>query len=178
MSEPFIGEIRMWACNYAPRGWAFCRGGLLPINENTALYAVIGILYGGDGRNTLGLPNLQGRAPMHWGQGSGLKIRNIGEKSGLAAVSLNQEQMPSHDHILKGVKQVGSASQPNSNLMMGFDSGATENIVYLVANTTANATLANSALGFAGNSQSHENRQPSLAVNFCIALVGLFPSRN
>ncbi len=179
MSEPFIGEIRMWACNYAPRGWAFCHGGTMSITDNTALFSIIGTVYGGDGRTTMGLPNLQGRAPMLWGRGPGLTNHLQGETSGKPTVPLEQSQIPSHDHILTGMKETGTSGTPDPTLYMGADRGKQgDNILYLSSDPTSNTSLAPETLATAGASQPHENRQPYSAVNFCIALIGLYPTRN
>jgi len=178
MSEPFIGEIRIWACDFAPRNWAFCDGGLLPIASNTALYSIIGTMYGGDGRTTLGLPNLQGRAPMQWGRGIGLSNHIQGETFGAANVALTAAQIPQHDHIIKGVRDTGTSGAPDASLYMGVDRGTGgENIVYLSAGTS-NANLADSTLAEAGNNEPHENMQPYLVMNYCIALAGTYPSRS
>ncbi len=179
MSEPFVGEIRVWGCNFAPRGWAFCNGGLLPIAENTTLYSVIGTIYGGDGRTSMGLPNLQGRAPMHWGTGPGLSPHNAGELSGVITVPLNETQIPNHDHIVTGVRSSGTSATPSSDLFMGVDRGNSgDNILYLSDTETPNTQLASQALSTAGGTEGHENMQPYLTMNFCIALDGLYPSRN
>ena len=179
MSEPFIGEIKMWGCNFAPRGWAFCDGKLMDISQNPTLYAVIGTIYGGDGRTTMALPNLQGRAPMMWGRGVGLSNFMPGETTGFSGATLNSSQIPSHDHIVTGIRQSGNAGTPAENLYFGVDRGnGGDNIFYLKETTTSNTFLAEEELAQTGESQAHENRQPLLAVNFCIAIDGLFPSRN
>ena len=179
MSEPFIGEIRIWACNYAPRNWALCNGGFIPISENTALFSIIGTMYGGDGRTTMKLPNLQGRAPMAWGQAPGLSYHIQGESSGWAEIPLTEDNIPSHNHVITGVKASGTSGSPDTSLFMGLDTPSTgDNIVYLSKTDTPNTSLAEETLGTAGSSVSHENMQPYLTVNFCIALAGIYPTRN
>jgi len=179
MSEPFIAEVRMWGCDFAPRGWAFCEGQLLPIVDNTALFSLIGTLYGGDGRVTMGLPNLTDRAPMQQGLGPGLSSRPIGQTGGADQVALTETEMPAHDHIVRGVAEGGSSATPTNELYMGQDqSSRSENISYLSTDTTMNTSLAAEAIGSTGSGQAHENQQPFLGVNFCIALQGIYPSRS
>jgi microcystin-dependent protein len=169
MSEPFIAEIRIFAGNFAPRGWAFCNGQLLPIAQNSALFSLIGTIYGGDGRTTTGLPNLEGRAPMHAGRGPGLTDRRIGVRTGAESVALAESQMPSHTHQLAGTEEDIDASSPAGNYL------ATGNDLYAA---TDGATLAGSSLEKTGGSQAHNNMQPYLTLNFIIALVGVYPSRS
>lgn len=176
MSEPFIAEIRIFAGNFAPRGWAFCNGQLLPVSQNTALFSLIGTTYGGDGRTTTALPNLQGRAPMHPGRGPGLTDRRLGERGGAETVSLSDAQMPNHTHNLHGSTdeaEFDGSRNPAGNLTGVVEGGAE---VYAPANNLQAfpaATVSNT-----GNSQAHNNLQPFLTINFIIALVGLFPSRS
>jgi microcystin-dependent protein len=169
MSEPFIAEIRIFAGNFAPRGWAFCDGQLLPIAQNTALFSLIGTTYGGDGRTTTALPDLEGRAPMHAGRGPGLTTRRLGDKAGAESVVLAESQIPSHSHPLVGTQEDVDASSPVGNYL------ATGNDLYSTSN---GATLAGSSLPNTGGSQAHNNMQPYLALNFIIALVGVYPSRS
>lgn len=172
MSEPFIAEIRIFAGNFAPRGWAFCNGQLLPISQNTALFSLIGTTYGGDGRTTTALPNLQGRAPMHPGQGPGLTTRRLGESGGSDSITLTEAQMPSHNHAVTVDGQPGERKDPAGRSLAGSEDA---NVYAPAQNLTpmgANAVTA------AGGSQPHNNRQPYLALNFIIALVGLYPSRS
>lgn len=179
MSEPFVAEIRMWGCNFAPRGWAVCDGQLLPISTNTTLFSLIGTIYGGDGRTTMALPNLIDRAPMQHGQGPGLTARSIGVPGGTDQVALTKDEIPSHNHVVRGVAEGGTSATPTNELFMGQDqAGRSENTSYLSTEVVMNTEMAAEAIGNAGMSQAHENRQPYLAVNFCIALQGLFPSRN
>lgn len=170
MSEPFIAEIRIFAGNFAPRGWAFCNGQLLPIAQNTALFSLIGTTYGGDGRTTTALPNLQGRAPMHPGRGPGLTSRRLGQRGGTEMVTLNEAQMPSHTHsLVVEVDEPGEDNDPNNQ------SRPARAGIYAAANNLA-ATSADS-LSDTGGSQAHNNMQPFLTLNYIIALTGLFPSR-
>ena len=179
MSEPFIAEVRMWGCNFAPRGWAFCDGQLIAISSNTALFSIIGTIYGGDGRTTMGLPNLTDKSPMQQGRGPGLSNRTIGQFGGANEVTLTEAQIPTHDHVVRGVSEGGSSATPTNELFMGQDkSGRQENISYLSTETVTNTNLAQQAIGAEGAGQPHENRQPFLGVNFCIALQGVFPSRS
>ncbi|MCB9436279.1 MAG: phage tail protein [Anaerolineales bacterium] len=171
MSEPFIAEIRMFAGNFAPRGWAFCNGQLLPISQNTALFSLIGTTYGGDGRNTTALPDMQARAPMHPGRGPGLTSRRLGERGGVPTVTLSEAQMPSHNHNLTGSEEDVDVSSPIGNSL------ATGNAMY-VPSPSFDGTLASPALPTTGGSQAHNNMQPYLGITFIIALVGLYPSRS
>jgi microcystin-dependent protein len=173
MSEPFIAEIRIFAGNFAPRGWAFCNGQLLPISQNTALFSLIGTIYGGDGRTTTGLPNLQGRAPMHWGTGPGLSSRWLGEKGGFATVTLSEAQMARHTHTMMASPNPGDTSDPSGGLALARSAGGN---AYTSASNLV--PLADAILPPAGGSQPHNNRQPFLGLNFIIALVGIFPSRS
>ncbi len=179
MSEPFIAEIRIVAFNFAPRGWAFCDGQLLPISENTALFSLIGTTYGGDGRTTMALPNLQGRSPMHPGRGPGLTARRLGEKVGVETVTLTEAQIPSHNHQFTVSKDPGSSSNIPTNQYpdqyLDQTSGRTE---MYKNDPTLNATFASQAISITGGSQSHDNMQPYLTLNYVIALVGLYPSRS
>ena len=173
MSEPFIAEIRIFAGNFAPRSWAFCDGQLLPISQNTALFSLIGTTYGGDGRSTTALPNLQGRVPMHPGRGPGLTSRRLGQRGGVENVSLSEVQMPNHTHQLLGVVSPADSSMPSSNSL----ARTTADLPYQ-NNTTGNLVdMAPQALPNQGGSQMHNNMQPYLAMNFIIALQGLYPSR-
>ena len=174
MSEPFIAEIRIFAGNFAPRSWAFCDGQLLPIASNTALFSLIGTTYGGDGRTTTALPNLQGRAPMHPGRGPGLTSRRLGQKVGVETVTLNETQIPNHSHTFRvhggGSTTVGptsTSSVANSRTINAWQTNTTASLV----------DMAPESLSSAGGSQAHYNVQPFLAMNFIIALQGLYPSR-
>lgn len=170
MSEPFIAEIRMFGGNFPPRGWAFCNGQLLPIAQNQALFSLLGTTYGGDGRTTFQLPDLRGRMPMNMGQGPGLTDRSLGESVGAAFHTLSAAEMPSHAHDLRGAGSASSTA-PAAGL-----APATGPRVYrsAPANTVQMATVSS----VAGGSQPHENRPPTMALSFIIALQGIYPSRN
>lgn len=175
MSEPFIAEIRIFAGNFAPRSWAFCDGQLLPISQNTALFSLIGTTYGGDGRTTTALPNLEGRAPMHPGRGPGLTSRRLGARIGVETVTLTEAQMPNHSHTARGSTARGVAGAPPSNT----SAFARSNPGIYQTNTTANLVdMAPQTLSETGGDQSHDNMQPFLTLNFIIALQGLYPSRS
>ena len=175
MSEPFVAEIRIFAGNFAPRGWAFCDGQLLPISNNTALFSLIGTTYGGDGRTTTALPNLQGRAPMHPGRGPGLTSRRLGERVGVETVTLSESQIPSHSHTVRAATTPAAPGAPSNTESLAR---AATGLAYH-ENTTANLVdMASASVSTTGGSQSHDNVQPFLALNFIIALVGLYPSRS
>ncbi len=169
MSDPFIAEITIFAGNFAPRGWAFCNGQLLPIAQNTALFSLIGTTYGGDGRTTTALPNLEGRAPMHPGRGPGLTARRLGEKSGVETVTLTEAQMPSHTHTLVASGEDGSSTNPAGNYI------GTGNQLFIPPANLGNMQA--QSLPAVGGGQAHDNMQPFLTLNFIIALVGTYPSR-
>ncbi len=176
MSEPFISEIRIFAGNFAPRSWAFCDGQLLPISQNTALFSLIGTTYGGDGRTTTALPNLQGRAPMHPGRGPGLTSRRLGQKVGVDTVTLSEAQIPSHSHTARAATTPAAIGPPtNTSSMARSGGGAT---AYHNDTSTNLVDLASSTLATTGGSQAHDNVQPYLTLNFIIALQGLYPSRS
>jgi microcystin-dependent protein len=171
MSEPFLAEIRIFGFNFAPRGWALCDGQILPINQYQALYSLLGTTYGGDGRTSFGLPDLRGRVPLHEGQGSGLSNRALGSKGGVENVVLTGAQMPNHTHTLNGTGVAATTDSP-----AGAVFAQTLDDRYAPATELVNA--ASEAILNAGGSQAHDNMQPSLVLNFCIALQGTFPSRN
>ena len=173
MSQPFIAEIRIFAGNFAPRGWAFCNGQLLPIVQNTALFSLIGTIYGGDGRTTTALPNLRARAPMHPGSGPGLTTRRLGENGGAQTVTLTESQMPAHSHAFRAADETGE-DRPAVDRALARSTGGN-----LYQTNAANlVSLHPDALAADGGGQAHNNEQPSLTLNFIIALVGIFPSRN
>ena len=175
MSEPFIAEVRIFAGNFAPRGWAMCDGQLLSIAENTALFSLIGTTYGGDGRTTMALPNLMGRSAMHPGRGPGLASRRLGEKTGSTTVTLAEAQIPSHNHTFNGASaSPGGGGSPS--VMTSF-SRARLGLTYS-ADVANIVPLSTTAVSEVGGGQAHENQQPYLAVNFIIALLGLYPSRS
>ncbi|MFN3202076.1 MAG: phage tail protein [Bradymonadia bacterium] len=174
MSEPFIGQIVMFAGNFAPRGWAFCDGQLLAINSNQALFAILGTTYGGDGRTTFGLPDLRGRFPMHPGNGPGLSPRQLGARSGQETVTLNVTQIPSHNHnaTLEVSNTAADDHQPAGNYL-----GAASADVY-TQTRSGNESLNSGATTNTGGNQPHDNMPPWQTVNFIIALQGVFPSRS
>lgn len=179
MSDPYLGEIRIFGFNFAPRGWAFCNGQTLQISQNTALYAVIGITFGGDGKTYFNLPNLQGRVPLGAGSGPGLTPRKAGDAVGADTVTLTDDQMPWHTHALMAQNANGQQAGPaNAELAKG---GHGDGRTFAAWNTyvAGPATLPvwNQAIGVTGNGQAHENRQPAQVVNYCIALQGIFPPR-
>ena len=173
MSEPFVAEIRIFAGNFAPRGWAFCNGQLLPIAQNTALFSLIGTTYGGDGRTTTALPNLKGRAPMHPGRGPGLTSRRLGQRGGTEYVTLSEAQMPNHTHNLRARNAPATANAPNNTTAL-----ARSGLGFAYKAQDPNVSLADGALEPTGGSQAHNNLQPYIVMNFIIALVGLYPSRS
>lgn len=173
MSNPFLGEIRLFGGNFSPRGWAFCHGQLMAIDQNDALYALIGTTFGGDGQTTFGLPDLQGRRPVSQGQGPGLSNYVIGELSGVESVQLLAAQLPAHTHPVAAVSHAGNSNSPSNNFWAAwsYNQYATSGV--------PNTQLAGTAIGpNAGFATPHNNLSPSLAVNFIIALEGVFPSRN
>jgi len=171
MSEPFVGEIRMFAGNFAPRGWAFCDGQLLAVSQNDALFSLLGTIYGGDGRTTFGLPDLRGRIPIHAGHGPGLSPRRLGSKSGAEKVTLTVNQLPSHSHPLQGTSATATSTDPVGNAPAG---GSAD---YLSPRLTPVA-MAAQAVTATGGSRSHTNLMPFLCVHFIISLVGIYPSRH
>ncbi len=173
MSEPFIAEIKIFAGNFAPRNWAFCDGQLLPIAQNTALFSIIGTTFGGDGRTTTALPNLQGRAPMHPGRGPGLTERRLGQKNGYGTVALTDTQMASHTHTQRASDRRARNESPDATVTFG-DAGETT----FAAGSSSTSNMAQDAVGQSGGSQSHNNQQPYLTMNYIIALQGLYPSRS
>lgn len=174
MSDPFVAEIRAVGFNFAPRGWATCNGQLLSISQNTALFSLVGTTYGGNGTSTFGLPNLQGSAVMHQGQGPGLSPHSIGEVGGQATVTLTQAQMPQHTHSLLAASAIGSSTSPSN---AAFAVGANGTPMYTPASNVS-GNMSAQALSTSGSGQAHNNRQPYLALNFVIALQGIFPARN
>ena len=169
MSSPYVGEIRMFAGNFAPAGWAFCNGQLVPISENDTLFNLIGTTYGGDGQETFALPDLQGRVPMHQGGGN-----VIGEKAGVESVTLTVSQIPSHNHVPQASTANGNSTTPTNSIWANFPDGAAYNAaIGAVPASNLNAQ----ALGLSGGSQPHDNMMPFLCVNFIISLFGIFPSQ-
>jgi microcystin-dependent protein len=175
MAEPFIGQIILFAGNFAPRNWMFCQGQTLSISQNTALFSILGTTYGGDGINTFQLPDLRGRVPVNPGQGIGLSNYVLGQATGSEQVTLAMNQMPIHNHTVAVNPGAGNISTPNGNFIAANPSRTVENF-----NTasTANAFLNATSVQQAGGSQPHSNVQPVLALNYIIAIFGTFPARN
>lgn len=175
MADPFVAEIRIFPFNFAPKGWAWCDGQLMPLSQNTALFSLLGTTYGGDGKSNFALPDLQGRAPMHPGQGPGLSLHDLGETGGSETVTLLESEIPSHTHNLQvQTNPLGSSAVPASDKT--FTRPASGN---LYSASGANSTqLAGQALSPAGGDQPHNNMQPYLTLYFNIALQGVFPPRS
>lgn len=172
MADPFIGEIRMFAGNYQPQGWAFCDGRLMSINENQALYSLLGTNYGGDGVSTFGLPDMRGRVPLHYGHGNGLSIRTLGQKFGTEYETLTIEQMPSHEHQLMANNAPTSNTNSPANMVLAKSPAEFQNFT---TDITTSSTLSSSALSSSGNNQPHVNVMPAQALSFIISLSGIFP---
>ncbi len=175
MSQPFIAEIRMFGGNFAPRGWAFCNGQIMSIAQNTALFSLLGVTYGGNGQTTFGLPDLRGRASMHPGQGPGVSPRSLGEQGGSPTVTLIQTEIPAHTHTFSA-----NGSDPGEDLSPGpseYLSRSAGGLVYSTSSAPP-VTLNPATISPAGGSQPHNNRQPYLGITFIIAMQGVYPSRN
>lgn len=173
MADPFVAEIRIFPFNFAPKGWAWCDGQLLPLSQNTALFSLLGTTYGGNGKSNFALPDLQGRAPMHPGQGPGLSLHDLGETSGSDTVTLLASEIPSHAHTLRGNNAAGDIPTPANTVLARFGNS-------LTYQQTTNANLVSMApesLAPTGGDQPHNNMQPYLTFYFCIALQGVFPPR-
>jgi microcystin-dependent protein len=178
--DPFVAEIRIFPFNFAPKGWAFCDGQLLPISQNTALFSLLGTTYGGDGKSTFALPNLQGNVPMFYGQGQGLSLYSIGEEGGSPTVTILGTEMPSHNHTVMATTVKATQSAPNGNMLAeGAYSNQTSsgNLAYYTAATTPQVQMNALMVAPAGNSFPHNNMMPYLTLNFCIALQGVYPPR-
>ncbi len=165
MAEPFLSEIRIFSFDFPPKGWAFCNGQLLPINQNQALFALLGTAYGGNGQTNFGLPNLKGSVPIHTGNG-----HTLGEKAGSSSVTITQQTMPQHVHFMNATNNNGSTFDPTAGFL-----GAANN---LYATPSQLTTMNPASVTNVGGSQPHTNMMPYLALNFCIALQGIFPSQN
>lgn len=175
MADPFVAEVRIFPFNFAPRGWAFCNGQILPLSQNTALFSLLGTTYGGDGKSNFALPNLQGRMALAPGQGPGLSLRDLGEAGGSETVTLLPGQMPAHSHQLMAT---GSPTSPSpAGQAMSQAVSATSTAVPMYRNGSNKLAMAPDAVGMAGGSQPHNNMPPYLALNFCIALQGVYPPR-
>jgi microcystin-dependent protein len=174
MSSPFVAEIRIFGFQFAPRGWAFCNGQILPISQNTALFSLLGTTYGGNGQSTFALPNMQDSAPMHPGQGPGLSLHDLGEQGGEPFVTLLESEMPAHSHALMATTQAGNQATPVGN-SLAKTAGTFK--PYLAPAGAPLVQMAFQALPPAGGSLPHNNMMPYLTLNFCIALQGVFPPR-
>jgi microcystin-dependent protein len=174
MADPFVAEIRIFPFNFAPKGWAFCDGQILPLSQNTALFSLLGTTYGGNGQSNFALPNLQGSAPMHPGQGPGLSLHDLGETGGSETVSLLEAEIPAHTHTLQASNQPGEDPAPNPSEALARSVGAS---LYQSVTNTNLVQLSPNALVPTGGDQPHNNMMPYLTLNFCIALQGVYPPR-
>jgi microcystin-dependent protein len=173
MSDQFVAEIRIFPFNFPPTGWAFCDGQLLAISQNTALFSLLGTVYGGDGKSTFALPDMQGNAPMQPGQGQGLSLRDLGEMSGTESITLLVSEIPLHTHSLRASIEPGDNRVPQPNVSLATSTGA---FAYVGGNPQVDL-MAFQGLPPAGGGLPHNNMQPYLTLNFCIALQGIFPQR-
>ena len=172
--DPFVAEIRIFPFNFAPKGWAFCDGQILPLSQNTALFSLLGTTYGGDGKSNFALPNMQGNAPMHPGQGPGLSLHDLGETSGSDTVTLLESEIPSHSHTVQSFAGTGNRLTPGGN-SISRETGATTYVPSPPAQPPVN--MADQTITPAGGDQPHNNMMPYLTLNFCIALQGVYPPR-
>lgn len=172
MADPFVAEIRIFPFNFAPKGWAFCDGQLLPLSQNTALFSLLGTTYGGNGKSNFALPNLQGNAPMFWGQGPGLSLRDIGEQGGSETVTLLESEIPAHAHTMRASLDDADLRIPTPARSLAKSS------TNMYASGSPNSPMSAQALTPAGGDLPHNNMQPYLTLNFCIALQGVFPPRS
>lgn len=170
MSEPFLSEIKLVSFNFPPKGWALCNGQLLPINQNQALFALLGTTYGGNGQTTFALPNLRGRVPIHSGNG-----HTLGEAAGSTSVTVTVQQLPTHVHVAQGVSNFADQPSPVGNFLATVDTSTFENVY---ANPASLAAMNAQGISAVGGSQPHNNMMPYLVLNFIIALQGIFPSQN
>jgi microcystin-dependent protein len=174
MADPFVAEIRIFPFNFAPQGWAWCDGQLLPLSQNTALFSLLGTTYGGNGESNFALPDLQGRAPMHPGQGPGLSLHDLGETGGSDTVTLLESEIPSHTHVLNGQGSNANSNDPaGAVLARPFGGGS----LYKTPGGAALVPMSDQSLAPSGGDQPHNNMQPYLTFYFCIALQGVFPPR-
>lgn len=173
MSNPYVGEIRMFGGSFAPAGWAFCAGQLMAISQNDTLFTLIGTTFGGDGQETFGIPDLQGRAPVHQGQGPGIKQNyQIGEKGGVESVTLTGQQMPVHNHAVLASNDPATSTTASGNIT------ASTNQLKIFTESAASKQFPANALTPVGGSQPHENMQPYLAISFIISLFGIYPTQS
>lgn len=177
MADAYLGEIRVFAGNFAPKGWALCDGQLLSITQHTALYSVLGVQYGGDGKTTFALPNLMGSAPMGQGAGPGLTPRTVGQQVGSATVTLLTSQIPAHTHIPNAYQAPGGLNEPDNHVWAETPAAGRPAKQTELYSSTPNVAMSPVALSVAGASQPHNNMQPYLAMNYIICLQGEFPPR-
>jgi microcystin-dependent protein len=182
MSNPFLGEIRVFAGNFSPRSWAFCRGQLLPISQNDALYALLGTTFGGDGQVTFGLPDTQGRVVIGQGTGPGLSSYIVGQESGTESVTLTSNQLPQHTHSMLAYVTPATTSNPTNAVLaqtgITYPGSQIQNSLFYLSGTANTAGLPADTIQAAGGNQPHDNNMPGLVLNYIIALEGIFPSRN
>ncbi|MGR3811674.1 phage tail protein [Jiulongibacter sp. NS-SX5] len=174
MAEPYVGEIRMFAGNFAPRGWAFCDGQLLAVSQNDALFSLFGTIYGGDGRTTFGLPDMRGRIPIHAGSGPGLTPRTVGSKGGSENVTLTEQQLPSHRHPVRISEDIATRPFPEGGVL----ASNAETAAFYNQGSSSDSLEKMDGIADTGGSQSHSNLMPFLCINFIVALFGIYPSRH
>jgi microcystin-dependent protein len=174
MADPFVAEIRIFPFNFVPKGWAWCDGQLLPISQNTPLFSLLGTTYGGDGKSNFALPDIQGRAPMHPGQGPGLSLHDLGEMGGTETVSLLESEIPSHSHTLKATNEEGDVPTPAGRSLAIYS----EDNLFQSTTSSQLVFMADQTLAPAGGDLPHNNMQPYLTLYFCIALQGVYPPRS
>jgi len=176
MTDQFVAEIRIFTCNFAPKGWAMCNGQVLPISQNTALFSLLGTTYGGDGKSNFALPNLQGAFPMNFGQGNGLSLRDLGESAGAQSVTLLSSQIPPHSHHVNVAASAGGSASPTGALLAEAHRQRFSTAAY--ASTSSSAVALGQTLSPVGSGFPHNNMPPFQVLNFCIALVGIYPPRS
>jgi microcystin-dependent protein len=178
MATPFVAQVQMFAFNFAPKGWAFCAGQLLPLSQNTALFSLLGTTYGGDGKSTFALPDMQGNAAISAGQGPGLSLYDLGETTGSQNVTLLTSEMPSHNHGFVATTNTGNTQTAQGGQLAVAAQGSKAGSIsaYYLSTNTSNTQMT-AAIGLSGSSFPHNNMQPYLTLNFCIALQGIYPPR-